>query len=1078
MKIKLLKKLHKKYLLVLIGTLTFGFMGAQTISYSWSPAEPNVFNFELTNGNGGTTTHFNTSTTYRLQVSTSPGAFATWTTREEFQMNNPPVGDGVSASYQRNFSIPPSYSNNSVVYVRVLPISPTIRIDGIHVDVIRDLEYEGNEPGFIQCQTPAFSYRYITITNTGNAVDSYNISFINEHPSQFATTALNFDFDEITTTPNIQPGNQYTFVVKVYLTHGTAPGDENNTTIFLESTTDNTFIEEIVFLTTAYCGNGNGGNNPDMPDAPDLGVNLDLINELDEIVPVADVGGTYRYRVRMTSFLQNKGVRNPVMAVTFPDNVELGQLSYSVSSTINENNLDYSLIDNIFTLTYITGNSQNNFFKLEDQSITFYLEVFINCDDGSEMSAFASVSSSQGDSNTSNDEEELITNIVINPNQPDVGLWQGESSTDWFDCLNWKKGVIPNSSVDVTIPSTAPNQPVIDFDSPLRDTGVIAQAANITIIGGASLTMIDTSELQVFGSWSNNGIFIPGNGTVGFVGFESDQTIFDLSEEPTFNILTINTSNDFKVLIPDDQGLHVDNQLNLESGVLRLEGMSQLLQPDGATVIATTGKLWRDQQGHANTYNYNYWSSPVGSSVSNFTIASVMKDGSDSTNPQNIQWTGDDDGAPTTPITISNRWLYKFESTGPLYANWQKIYQNTSVQAGLGFTMKGSGSQDPTQNYTFVGIPFTGNINHTISDGQISLLGNPYASALDANQFIEDNENTIDGTLEFWDHFITTDSHYLDQYKGGYAKYNLTDQIAAVNVDNVSGTKEPQQFIPVGQGFFVTAEPGISNNSPIVFRNSQRAFVKENDAGGMQMFGIPDGSNASTGTFDGPTKIKLNMISAGDYKHQIAIGFMQDKATEGIDYGYDAKLRDTDPNQFYFMHPDEKLVIQGVGYFEEDKKYPLGVIAEFQGRYTFSVDHIENLDENTPVYLYDNEKQIYHNLRKSDYLVNLSKGEHNTRFSLRFKNHIQDNNQNAQELLNTIAVYRQNDFVVISNPSEQLTVLNAQMYNVLGQEVTSWNITNGRENYIELPLGPVATGIYVVQVQTDNGVVSKKINVR
>src|SRR5690606_753155 len=135
------------------------------------------------------------------------------------------------------------------------------------------------------------------------------------------------------------------------------------------------------------------------------------------------------------------------------------------------------------------------------------------------------------------------------------------------------------------------------------------------------------------------------------------------------------------------------------------------------------GKLWRDQRGHANMFNYNYWSSPVGTTASQYTIAGVMKDGTNVTH-QNLQWTSGVNGAPTAPITISTRWLYKFESTGPLYANWQKINQSGVLSPGQGYTMKGSGATGPSdyQNYTFVGIPFTGTITHTISNGQITLL--------------------------------------------------------------------------------------------------------------------------------------------------------------------------------------------------------------------------------------------------------------------------------------------------------------------------------------------------------------------
>lgn len=1074
---KLLKKLYNKYLFVLIALLTFGFMGAQTISYSWDLTEPNVFNFVLTNGTGGA--HFTTSTQYRLQISTTPNFVSgTFDNIQYFNLNNPPVGDGTSQSYQRNFSIPNDHALNfhtySTVYVRVLPITPTVRIDGIPVEVIYDVSIEGlTDMGYVKCQTPAVSYRLATVRNTGNLPQAYDLSLdqnITPTEQNLASDILSLQGNPINSTPELGPGAKFSFLVRIAAIQGTQPDKNNYNGLTATAQSDSTINDYEVIHTWTYCGNDN--NIPDNPDAPDL-----ILSKTGPNPNVAVIGEQMTYTLSLINNSTREAIF-PTITDSIPVNLDIVDIYKDPSDTRNIS-ITFDDITRVLEVTYPTD--KQNTFVTGEPPINIYIDVIPNCYVTPQVVNTAYASNGAGDSNNESNEDTVNTDIFFDTsNEVD---WTGKVNDDWFECANWDKGIVPDEDINATIPTEATNNPIIDSGSLLAPLNGTAEVRDLTIMQDKSLYM-NSATLEVNGNWTNNGgTLIPGNGTVAFVGSDTDQTIFDLSEEPSFYNLTINTSNDVKVLITDVynewQGLHVNNQLNLENGVLRLEGMSQLIQPDGASVVANTGKLLRDQKGQANMYNYNYWSSPVGNLPEKYVVNSVMKDGTDITNPQNIQWTGSYNGAPTTPITISATWLWTFESSGPDYANWQKVnHSTTELSAGQGYTMKGSGATGDFQNYTFVGVPFTGNITHTISDGQITLLGNPYASALDADQFILDNTGVIDGTLEFWDHFQTTNSHHLDQYMGGYAKYNWTEQIEAVNVVGVSGTKIPQQFIPVGQGFFVAAAEGISSNSQIEFKNSQRAFVKEDDTGGMQMFGIPDGTNTSAGTFDGPTKIKLNMISAGDYKHQIAIGFMQDNATEEIDYGYDAKLRDTDPNQFYFMHPDEKLLIQGVGYFDEDKNYPLGVISEFQGRYTFSIDHIKNLDENTPVYLYDNEKQIYHNLRKSDYLVNLSKGEHNTRFSLRFKNHIQDNNQSAQEMLNTIVVYRQSDFVVISNPAEQITVLNARMYNVLGQEVTTWSITNGRENYIELPLGPVASGIYVVQVQTDNGVVSKKINIR
>lgn len=1062
---KLLKKSKIKLLLFSVAIMTFGFLEAQTISTPIVSENPLEATFTLTNGGGGGSNNkFQVGTEYYYILIPGNVSFG------NFYIQNPPIGPNASANYTRQINAPLGTQGGNYT-VRVNSINPNFTSgESNEFTLFNAFEIDDQSyTGYIQCQTPAVSYRLVTITNTGNIIDKYNLTLnLNVAGTEWnlGGSVMTLDEEVLTETPVLMPNESFTFIIRLNTLPGTPPNKDNYADLIIYSDNDNSINISHSLHTWIYCGNGN--NIPGGANSPDL--------KIAKTSTPATVGDEFIYTITMNN-KTTKNALTPTIIDTIPDNLTVVDYYLGLVAGLPDTRniyLSYDEPTRLFQATYPTNNQ--NKFDSNSRPIRIYIKVIPNCYASPSVVNTVHVYNFAGDADESDNISSVITNINFDTSNPaELGIWQGSFSDDWFDCRNWSKGLVPDSTIDVTIPpNTAPDQ-----QPNINDTD-IALTRSITIEMGATLSMEANSNLHISGNWTNNGgTLIPGTGTVSFVGLNTNQTIFDLLEEPSFYNLTVNTSNNVKVLVADGQGLFVNNQLSLQNGVLRLEGLSQLVQPEGASVTASLGKLWRNQKGHANMFNYNYWSSPVGTNASQFTIGAVMKDGSN-LDPQNIQWTPNRDVTPTTPITISTRWLYTFVSTGPLYANWQKIMPGSTLNAGQGYTMKGSGinSPDNLQNYTFEGVPFTGDIPHTISNGQVTLLGNPYASALDAEQFINDNQNTIEGTLEFWDHFQTTNSHYLDLYMGGYAKYNLASQIAAVNANGGISSKVPTGFLPVGQGFFVAAKAGITHGSQIVFKNSQRAFVKEDDAGGMHLFGMPDGTNATVGTFDGPSKIKLNLITAEDYKHQIAIGFMQDKATEGIDYGYDSRLRDTDPNQFYFMHPEAKLLIQGVGYFDEDKKYPIGIIAEFQGRYTFSADQIENLDESTPVYLYDNEKQIYHNLRNSDYLVNLIKGEHNTRFSLRFKNHILENSQNTHELLNAIVVYRQNDQVVISNPSEQLTILNARMYNVLGQEVTTWAITNGRESYIELPLRPLASGIYIVQVQTDNGTVSKKINIR
>ena len=177
-------------------------------------------------------------------------------------------------------------------------------------------------------------------------------------------------------------------------------------------------------------------------------------------------------------------------------------------------------------------------------------------------------------------------------------------------------------------------------------------------------------------------------------------------------------------------------------------------------------------------------------------------------------------------------------------------YRNKSITCWTRLYIKRKWSSNlRTQNYTFVGKPNNGLINsNTVSADQLLLVGNPYPSAIDAYDFITDNINSvdrlqdvgIDGTLYFWEHSSSNNTHILSNYLGGYAVLNLSGGVAPVAPSGISGkglsAKIPKQYIPVGQGFFVYGKTG--GGGPVIFNNGQRSFQKENDATSNTLFKI------------------------------------------------------------------------------------------------------------------------------------------------------------------------------------------------------------------------------------------------
>jgi hypothetical protein len=581
----------------------------------------------------------------------------------------------------------------------------------------------------------------------------------------------------------------------------------------------------------------------------------------------------------------------------------------------------------------------------------------------------------------------------------------------------------------------------------------------------------------------------PTNEVRGMDVMDQDWSIIQVKHDIT------ETSNniDLGMLVDSGKTIVMDNDTKIQNdwylkldGKIDLQGKSQLFQTTNSDLDpSSSGSLERDQQGNSNLYNYNYWSSPVGTinSTSNnnsYTVADIMKDGTIGT-PENIVWTAGYNGSPTSPITLSSFWIYKFTNNGNAYANWQYVGQNGAINAGEGYTLKGSGATSENQNYIFTGKPNNGTITNTIAAENINLSGNPYASALDANDFINDNLTSTTGTLYFWEHYSTNNTHILRDYQGGYAAINLVGGTPPVAPPGSSGlgssTRIPGRYIPVGQGFFVV---GSATGGSITFNNGQRDFVKEDNVQSNPMFKNSSSIVSSNFNTNNYKKIRLGFTSNNNYHRQILLGFMEDKATSAIDKGYDAIHIDNQPSDMYFLNGGTKLNIQGEGEFDEENIYPIGVKTNVAGNVTFMVDASEKMN-NKNMYIYDNTTHIYHNITNDSLTINLPIGTLDNRFSLRFKKRNNNSNEHnnhkvSQEISEkNLIVFVENDNINIQNNADDNKIKTVVVFNMLGQSVATYEIENQDQQQIKLSRNNTSTGTYIVKMITDQGDASRKI---
>ena len=538
-----------------------------------------------------------------------------------------------------------------------------------------------------------------------------------------------------------------------------------------------------------------------------------------------------------------------------------------------------------------------------------------------------------------------------------------------------------------------------------------------------------------------------------------------------------------KLVVNNDLFIEFDQDFILD-GEIRLIGDAQLVQSHtGLSNVQGNGVIFRDQEASVpSVYRYHYWSSPVVAALGNttYSTSTVMFDGTTPTSEnsvaQAINWQNYNgtvaslNGAPTNPITIATWWIYAYFN-GTTRNDWSQRLSTGGVNIAEGFIMKSTGRAP--QNFTFMGSPNDGTYSKVLTPGTTSLLGNPYPSVLNTQQFISDNSTVIDGTLYFWEHqgesSTTTqvEGHARFGYVGGYSQRNEAMGVAANSVvDGTAGLGEgtynaPPQFIAVGQGFFVSAPANLGGT--LTFENSHRA--------------------ASTNNFffrNDPTddlpNFKLGMDYVSDTNaeihRQLGINFKEGHTFE-YENGFDSQVFDLQPTDVYwdFDELDTNLIIAGVGGLTTELQVPIGLEIDTDFPIYLMLDDVDNMDGYN-IYLGDLLTGQFFNL-EDPVQLDLPKGSYTDRFILFFGGTALSNDD--VPFLDGFNVYMNNttDQIIIRNTNNS-TIKKVELFNVLGQPIKAWNnIDNSNTQHQLDVLAP--TAIYIVKVTTDKGEVTKKI---
>ena len=545
----------------------------------------------------------------------------------------------------------------------------------------------------------------------------------------------------------------------------------------------------------------------------------------------------------------------------------------------------------------------------------------------------------------------------------------------------------------------------------------------------------------------------------------------------------------------------IDNTWYLElNGVLDLKNDSQLIQGINSDLVTSaTGKILRRQTGTSNSFRYNYFSSPIGA-----VGATLLLDNNTTFNNANNSAFGintlKEGNANAVEFTsaynetgkISTRWMYTFLN-GVTYYDWVSYSPTTQLNPGVGYIHKGTGNTGATQDYIFEGKPNNGTVliaandvdgdsaNESEPDVTLTttLVGNPYPSAIDAHQFIDDNEDVIDGTLYLWEQWAG-DSHYISEYEGGYAIINKMAKIRAYQFEGLSGgnngsqdgTLTPTQYISVGQAFFTE----VINDGHIEFNNGQRIYKKQSN--GESIFfrtaNTETEDNADSETVeDIMQKLHLKFEADNGFSREMVIGF-SDFTSESFDYSYDGKMTDVQANDFYTLFEGSSMVTQAYSAITSDKVVPLIYKSSDQQICTISATDFEDFDTSQAVYLRDNYENSYTDIRNSDYSFVSEPGSFTNRFDIVFQN----------EYTLSISESQLNDVQVYVNNKERKLFINGlvsgaksvSLINMLGQTISQYHNKDQQELSNGIDISKVSTGTYIVKIENQNNQwITKKV---
>ena len=664
--------------------------------------------------------------------------------------------------------------------------------------------------------------------------------------------------------------------------------------------------------------------------------------------------------------------------------------------------------------------------------------------------------------------------------------WNGSVDSSWSTAANWSENKIPTSTDDIIIPSVA-NDPIIG-----PTTG--AEAHNITIESDANLTVSSGGSLIVHGNSSGDVTY---NRTIDYVGgltgYPADSEIQSTDTSwlafgtdytfPAKNVasggaafsnwyvrmerggtagfayiervypLTAGVTYAFKASIfPDAAG---------QKNAYKLRVLDEDNNELAASANPATGSTWEElsiSYTAAETKDYKFRVQKTygnqGASIDNYSIVCTSCD------PQETVYSDDFEAVyvndnfkgrylMASPVAHSNFSVDTFTTNNDIATSnsdvaiatygtsddsWSYFQAGTTRNflSGKGYSIKKAST---TGTVSFTGTLNTEGAGVDIvlsSEGnRYNLLGNPYTSYIRSTTFL--GNTALSETQTMWIYNQTSGTN------GGYVVKNLVHDF----------------ILAPGQGFFVKADA----------------------AGGSVNFSEANQShNVDTFQRTANTEIKV-IISVDGFQNYAKIYYL-DNATAGFDVGYEGELfgGTTDSFSIYTQlltdNINKKYQVQSLPNSDyENMVIPVGVNAVVGKEITFSADAL-NLPTDIKVFLEDRLTNTFTRLEEtnSEYRVTLTESLNGVG---RFYLHTAQSVLSKEDaILNSVHIFK-TDASTLKITGLSQGIANLKLYNILGKQMMSASFESNGIKKISLPR--LATGIYIVHLETKTGTINKKI---